>query len=73
MEKGKPSGTFGQTVSASSIKKLHEKKIQAANEPPGKKETVWAPNTQEQQIVHKQTKRAVAKGPPPKMSISQLP
>ncbi|PRP83162.1 hypothetical protein PROFUN_09590 [Planoprotostelium fungivorum] len=66
-------------MSASALKAAHEKKIQEANEPPGKKEVVWTPTANNTTGAHNntgfktQTARKVAGGPPPKKSIGDLP
>jgi hypothetical protein len=66
-------------VSAGALKALHEKKIKEINEPSGKKEIVWNPTengttgAHTKEGFHLQTKKKLAKGPPPKKSLSELP
>jgi len=65
--------------SASALRQMHEKKIKAANEPPGKKEVVWTPNPNDTKGAHtsdgfqKQVKLKPSKDPPPPKKFSELP
>jgi hypothetical protein len=45
--------------SAADLRKMHEKKIQTANEPPGKKEVVWTPNSEGTKRMYSHSPRSI--------------